>query len=144
MLINAQERHACSRSVFFGELCSEGIRSFIDFRDEEERAAGLQDSEDLAHVTGQMGPPEVRFHGRDEIEHALRKRQLRHRAVPDLGAAETYPLCIRSFCRGDALAGIIDAVDFPLRGDGRQLADGPAATAAYIEDRVVVPYRDPL
>jgi len=42
MLINAQERHACSRGVFFGELCSHGVRSFIDFRDEDERAAGLQ------------------------------------------------------------------------------------------------------
>jgi len=51
------------------------------FRDEAEVAAGLQDSEDFAHVTGQVGPPEVSFNGRDEIEHALRKRNLRHGAV---------------------------------------------------------------
>ncbi len=119
MLINAQERHACSRGGFFGELCSHGIRSFMDFRDEDERAAGLQDSEDFAHITGQVGPPEVHFLGSDEIERAIRKRQLRHRAVPDLDAAEVYPLCIRYFCCGDALVGIIDAVDFPLRGDRR-------------------------
>ena len=119
MLVNAQERHACSRGVFFDELCSRGVRSFIDFRDADERAARLQDSEDFAHVTGQVGPPEVCFHGSDDIEHAIRKRQLRHRPVPDLDAAEIYPLCIRSFCCGDALVGIIDAVDFPLRGDRR-------------------------
>ncbi len=119
MLINAQERHASSRGVFFGELCSHGVLSFIDFRNEDERAAGLQDSEDFAYVTGQVGPPEVGFHGRDKIEHAVRERQLRHGAVPDLNAAEIYPSGIRSFCCGDALVGIIDAVDFPLRGDRR-------------------------
>jgi len=29
MLINAQERHACSRGVFFGELCSDSVRSTL-------------------------------------------------------------------------------------------------------------------
>ncbi len=142
MPLNAQERHARSRGVFFGELRSHGVRSFIDFRNEEERAAGLQYSEDFAHVARQVGPPEVCFHGRDEIEHALRKRQLRHRAAPDLHAAEIYPLCIRSFCCGDAFVGIIDAVDFSLRGHRRQLTDGPAAATTYIEDGVMVLYRD--
>jgi len=97
MLINAQERQARSRSVFLGELCGRSVRSFIDFRDQDEPAAGLQDSEGFAHVTGQVGPPEVGFYRCDEIEHAVRKRQLRHRAVPDLDAAELDPLRIRSF-----------------------------------------------
>src|SRR6266403_4808503 len=119
ILINAQERHACSRGVFFGELCSDGVGSFIDFRDEHGRATGLQDSEDFAHVTGQVGPPKVGFHGRDEIEHAVRKRQLRNRTAPDLDAAEIHPSCIGSLCCGDALVGIIDGVDFSLRGDRR-------------------------
>ena len=43
---------------------------------------------------------EVCFHGRDEIEHAVRKRQLRNRALPDHDAAEIYPSCIRSLCGG--------------------------------------------
>ncbi len=119
MLINAQDCHARPCGVFFSKLCSHGVRSLIDFRNEDERATGLHDSEDFAYVTGQVGPPEVGFHGRDEIEHAARKRQLRNRATPDLDAAEIYPSCIRSLCCGDALVGIIDAVDFSLRGDRR-------------------------
>ena len=79
----------------------------------------LQDSEDFAHVTGQVGPPEVCFHGSYQIERAIRKRQLRNRAVPDLDAAEIYPSRIRSFCCRDAFVGIIEAVDFSLCGDRR-------------------------
>jgi hypothetical protein len=76
MLIDGEERHARARGVFFGELCSGGTRSFIDFRNEDERAVGLEDSEDFADITGQVRPPEMCFHGSDEIEHVIRKRRL--------------------------------------------------------------------
>jgi hypothetical protein len=88
--------------------------SFVDFRDDYELAAELQDSEDFAHVPWQIGPPEVCFHGGGE-----RKRQLRNRAVADLNAAKIYPPSIRSLCYGDALLGIVHAVDFSLLGDCR-------------------------
>jgi hypothetical protein len=91
MLINAQECHACSRGIFFRNPCGHGIRSLIDFRNEDERAARFQDSEDFANVTGQVGPSEVCFHCCKEIEHAVRKRQFRNRALPDLDVAGSYP-----------------------------------------------------
>jgi hypothetical protein len=95
MLINTQKCHAGSRGVLFREFCSHGVRSLIDFRNKDERATWLDDSEDFAHVTGQVGPPEVRFHRRDEIEHAVWKRQLRNRALPDFDATDINPSCIR-------------------------------------------------
>ena len=52
MLICAQERHADLRGVFFDELGRHGVRSFINFRDEDERSAGLQNPENLAHIAG--------------------------------------------------------------------------------------------
>ena len=65
----------------FCQLGRRGVRPLIDFHDEDERAARLQDSEDFAHVAGQVGPPAVRFHGSNQIEHAVRKRQLRRGAA---------------------------------------------------------------
>src|SRR5690349_22628771 len=137
MLVDPQEGHAGSRGVFFGKLRNLGDRSFIDFGNDDERAAGLGNAKDLAHVAGQVGPPEVGFHGSDEIEHGIGKRQLRNGAVADLDATKVDPLRVRSFGRGDALFGIIDAVYFSVRGDGRQLADRPAAAATDVEDGVV-------
>lgn len=138
MLIHTQEHHACSRGVFFGQLGNSGDRSFIDFRNDDEAAAWLGDAEHFARVAGQIRPPEVSFHGGDEIERAVRKRQLRNRAVADLHAAEIDPACIRSLGRGDALVGIIDAVDFSLRSHRRQFADGPTSATTDIEDGVIV------
>src|ERR1700686_2718314 len=43
-LINTQECHARSCGVFFGKLCSHGVRSLIDLRNEYERTTGLHDS----------------------------------------------------------------------------------------------------
>jgi hypothetical protein len=59
MLSDAQKRHACSRGVFFRELSSPGSHSFINFRDDDERAAGLQDSQHFAHVAEQVRPSEL-------------------------------------------------------------------------------------
>ena len=68
MFVDAQERHACPSSIFFGKPGGRRVCSFIDFRDDDEFTAGLKDPKDFAHVCGQVGPPEVCFHGRDEIE----------------------------------------------------------------------------
>ena len=142
MLIHTQEHHPCSRGEFFRQPGNPGDRPLVDFRNDDERAAGLADAEDLARVAGQIRPPEMSFHGRHQVEHAVRERQLRNGAKPYLDAAESDPARIRSPGRGDALLGIIDAADFSLRGDRRQFADGPAAATTYIEDRVIVPNRD--
>src|SRR5215472_4489521 len=138
MLVRTQEHQACSRGIFFGQLGNSGDRAFIDFRNDDEVAAGLGDAEHFAHVARQIRPPEVSFHGSDEIEHAVRKGQLRDRAVADLDPAESDPACIRSLGGSDALLGIIDAVDFSLRGYRRQFADGPAAATTDVEDGVIV------
>src|SRR6266513_3009595 len=107
---SSRRRHTRSKRDWSSDVCSSDL---------DERTAGFHDSENFAHVTGQVGPLEVCFHGRDEIEHAVRKRQLRNRAVPDLDAAEIYPSYVGSLCCGYALVGIIDAVDFSLRSNRR-------------------------
>ena len=119
MLINTQQRHTRSNGVFLGNPGSHCVRSFVDFRDDYELAAELQDSENFAHVPWQIGPPEVGFHGGGEVERVGRKWQMRNRAVADLNAAKLYPPSIRFLCYGDALLGIIHAVDFSLLGDCR-------------------------
>lgn len=144
MLLHAQQRDGATIGIFFGKPGRDGIGSFVDFRDEDERAAGFRDAEDFVHITGQVGPPEVGFHGGDEIEHGVWKRQLRNGGVADLDAAEIDPSCVGSRCCGDALFGIIDAVDFPVRGEGCQLTDGPATAATYVEDGVVIVDRNVL
>jgi hypothetical protein len=93
MFVDAEEPHAGSRDVFFGELGSGGVRPFVDFGDDDELAAGLEDSKDFAHVSGQVGSPEVGFDGGDEIERVVRKRELRDRAGANFDSPEFYPAC---------------------------------------------------
>ena len=119
MLIHTQEHHASSRGELFGQLGNLGDRTLIDFRNDDERAAGLGDAEDFAHVAGQIRPPEMSFHGGNEVELAVRERQLRNRTEPYLDAAEIDRARIGSLGCCDALLGIIDAVDFSLCGDRR-------------------------
>ena len=64
------------------------------------------------------------------------------RRLPDFDAAKIDPSPICSLSCSDALLGIIDAVDFSLCGRRCQLANRSAASATYIEDRVVALYRD--
>ena len=142
MLIHAQEQHARSRSVFFGKLGNRCVRSFINFRDQDDGSAGLRDAEDFTHVSGQVWPPEVCFDGGDEIEHAVRKRQLRNRTVADFDAAQIDPSRIRFLGCADAIFGIVDAVDFSLRSDGGQFTDGPATAATHIKDGAMLFDRD--
>ena len=126
--------------IFFGKLSSYRLRSFINFRDDDERATGLQDSENFAHVGRQVGPEEVRFHGRGEIEGGVRKWQLRHGALPDLDPGDIDPSGIGSLRSGDARLGVIDAVDLSLRRDRCQLTHGSAAATTYVQDGPVFVY----
>src|SRR5271165_6144593 len=96
MFIDTQELHTLSWGAFFGELCHLRVRSFIDLPDDDDLAPRLQDSEYFAHSGRQVGPPEVRFHGGYKIEHGVRERELRHRAMPDLDPAHIYPVCVCS------------------------------------------------
>ena len=116
MPARAEERQACACGVFFGQLGNSARGSLVDFRDDDDGAAGLGDAEDFARVAGQIGPPEVRLQGGDDIKHTVGKRQLGNGAVPHFNAAEFDPMRVRSLGCGDALFGIIHAADFSLRG----------------------------
>src|SRR5216684_2333576 len=142
MLLNAQKRHTRERKIFFGDTGRPGIRSSIDFRDRDELSAGLQHSEDFAHVTRQVRPPEVRFHRGDQIERVRRKRQLRYRSLPDLDTCLIYPLPVDFGGHSHARPGMIDAADFSLCGGRRQLTHRSASAASHVEDGGVLFYRN--
>ena len=134
MLVHGEEFHPGSRSVFFGKLRDCCARSFIYFRNHDERAARLRYPENFAHVTVKVGPPEVGFDGRDQVEGALRKWKLRDGALANLDAARLDPLFIYFTGDGDALFGMIDSVDLSLAGHGCQLAYRSAAATTDVED----------
>jgi hypothetical protein len=63
MLLRSKDGHARQLAVFFEEFGGCGIGPPIDFGNEEEAAAGLQDAQDPARASRQVGPKIVRFHG---------------------------------------------------------------------------------
>lgn len=73
MLVDREELHAGSLGVFLGESGDRGVPPFVDFRDDDELAAGLEDAEDFAHVRGQAGPPEMSLDSGDEMNMASGK-----------------------------------------------------------------------
>src|SRR5215813_3534165 len=141
MLLDAEERHTGFLRVSLHSLCSEGLRSFVDFRDDDQPATGLQDSQNLAQIHRQSRPPEVRFDRRDDIKGAVRKWQPGDGRFPNLNACNLDPLLVRSHGHGHALLRMIDAIDLALSGDCSQLAHGSASAAAYVEDDVLFSYR---
>ena len=114
------------------------MRAFVHFCDDNEPAAGLYDSKNLAHIGRQVGPPEVRFHRGDQIEHLVAKRELGYRRMLDLDASHVDPARIGSLAGSDTLLGIIHAIDLALGSDRGELVDGPTAATTYIENAVVL------
>jgi len=55
MLIYAQDRHIRKRERFAGEPSFCHLSALIDLRDDDERATRLQNSENFAHILGQIG-----------------------------------------------------------------------------------------
>lgn len=106
-------------AYFSASLCRWVVCSIIDFRDDDELAARIQDSEYFAHTRRQVRPSEVRSHGHHKIEHATRERELRYRTMPNLDTAHTYSSCICFPACGDALLGIINAVNLSVRSGRR-------------------------
>lgn len=80
----------------------------------------------------------MRFHGRNEIEHAVPKWEPRHGAMPDFDPAHIDPASICSFACDYALLGKINAEDPSLCRCRGLLANRSAATTTYIENRVVL------
>src|ERR1700746_3080005 len=52
MLINIQHFHSCFRGILFSQLRYDGVRPFINLRDDDELATRLQGSEYFAHIGG--------------------------------------------------------------------------------------------
>src|SRR6266487_4217442 len=144
MLINTQERHIRQFYKLFYKLLIAVIvfPTFVGFGDDYELSARLQDAQDLLHISDQIGPEEVCFHSGDEIKHVVGERQARDRTLSDFDAAHLYPLLVCSTGYGNTLLGEIDAVDLAIHGNGGELVNGPPSTAAHIENRVVLLYRD--
>src|SRR5690242_17479850 len=138
MLVHAEAGHSGLWSIFFAKSRHRGVGSLVDFGDDEELALRFQDAEDFAQVSGQVGPPEVRFHRCDEVEHPVGKRQLRHRGVVNLDAVSFDPASVGSVAGGDARFGKVNSVDLSLCSHRGQLADGSAAATTYVEDRVAL------
>ena len=84
------------------------------------------------------------FHGSDDVEGAVRERQLRDGGLPYFDPVVLDPACICSIGESDAFFGVVDAVHFTLRCDCGQLVDGSPATTTHIKEGVVVRYRDVL
>ena len=147
MLLHRQQLHPCLRRVFLRKLPRLRLRSSIDLRNQNKRAAGLQNSKNLAHITRQVRPEKVGLYRRDEIEYAIRIRQLRHRALADLNPAIFNPSRIGPLGSSNTVLGIINPTDLSLSSDCRQLTHRSPAPATDIEDRValhcvVVPRQD--
>ena len=57
------------------------------------------------------------FHGSDDVEGAVRERQLRDGGLPYFDPVVLDPACICSLGESDAFFGVVDAVHFTLRCD---------------------------
>jgi len=142
MLLHTQQLHPRSRSILLRELPGLRLRPSINLRNKNERAPRLQYSEDLTHIARQIRPPKVSLHSRSKIEHTVRKRQLRHRPLPDLHPAGVDLSCIESLRRGNALLGVINTIDLSLDSDRRQLTHRPPTPATDIENSVTLSHRN--
>ena len=140
MLLGSEECHTDKLRVFFEEFSGGRVGSFVDFGNEDECAASLEDAEDFAQVSGQVRPEVVRFHGSDDVEGVIRKRQPGDGGLPYFDPARLDPACICSLGESDAFFGIVNAGHFTLRCDRGQLVDGSPATTTHIKDGVVVRY----
>jgi hypothetical protein len=94
MLVNTEEFHSRLWGVFFAEPGHSCIRTFICFGDDDKR--GLRTRKTSRMSGQQVGPPEVGFYGRHQIEGVLRERQVRDRAFANLDAGLLDPFSVRS------------------------------------------------
>src|SRR5882757_2306239 len=106
MLLHTKQLQPSPRGVLLRKLSSLRRRSSIDLGNQDERAPRLQNSKHLTHITRQIRPPKVGLHSRNQIEHPVRKRQLRHRTLPNLHAAGIDTSCIDSLRCSNALLGV--------------------------------------
>lgn len=142
MLVHGQELHARKGKILFHQRGNFGGSVSVHFGDDHQLPARLEHSQDLTHTGGQVRPPEMRFHGRNQVEYVIGKGKAGDRSFNDLDA----PCCDLFFVglagHGDALPGIVNAIDLPLSRQRGQLVHSPAATAAYVKNGLVFFYGD--
>ena len=93
MFIRSEQRHSCLRSIFLHYPRHRCVRALVHLGNHDEHPARLDDAQYLTHIACQIGPEKVRFDSSDQVECVIRVRQLRYRALTDLGIPAALLSC---------------------------------------------------